>query len=157
MENSQHLAVVLDLNQYYWKDVREIQEACTDLVRFGNVFLAQSQLHHLSFLLCNQDTSILALEATTELDVDMLLAQVKEMLDSSISEKTAGLSSALSKCLCSFNQRWQGVGKHSGRILIVSPSADYPEHYVALMNSAFTAQKLVIWAHLVHVLSSGRM
>lgn len=145
---SHSLILVFDCNPLGWNGANEMLDYLRSTVHLLNVYLAQKQSNHSLLLLSNQHMSVVGFEARHRSDVclENVLGRLQEFAhipDSDIDR--SGLSRSILQALCVLNKQKRPNEnlRVSGRILLVTPASDYPEHYISLMNAAFTAQKLV--------------
>ena len=138
------LIVILDLDLAKWNDPTDIISLTKDLKTFLSLYLAQSQsisvhlyiAHHgLSELLWSSDGSV-------NVPFELINEKIASALSLVSNAEYSGLASALSKGLCQCN-RIRSNHQTRCRILVLTRGSCDASSYIALMNSAFCAQKLV--------------
>lgn len=148
MDAAGTLCLVLDLNWPSWSSPAAVVQLVHSLVLFANLHLAQNQSHSMAVFLARNRSSELLWQSSGALHMPAaaILGRIKEALadDMHDAKFSSAIASAVSKALCYLNSRPLSAAGPLGRVLIATPGSGHADHYVAMMNSAFAAQKLDI-------------
>ncbi|CAG0916512.1 unnamed protein product [Notodromas monacha] len=180
------LCVVLDLGAENWRaavnnDVDLLNQCIDSVLAFANAYLAIKTSNRIAFLGCDPQLCRFLYPLATEKRITVLSdgqfpflaeldAVIKQEMKSILALQDPNnveavlndplIPAALCKAMCYVNRTLNSLKngeKFSGRILIVTPTANFSSGHMTLMNTFFAAQKLtvVIDACLVGCENSG--